>query len=137
MRHALALGALILLAACGQSAEKAEDAAAANPEKLGQMGPPDEARTPVSFEGRWAPSPDLCAGGPYVFEAQRLTAPGGVVCTFQRVNPITGGYDLVANCAADQPDEKSQIKLGLTDGQQMTVNGGPWSETVTLMRCPA
>jgi hypothetical protein len=136
MRHALALGALILLAACGDRAEKAEQMPEPGATKAAHLGPPDAPRAPPTFEGKWAPSADLCAAGPFVFEAKRLSAPGGVICEFERVNPISVGYDIRARCAVDRPNEVTQIKLGLTTGEQMTANGGPWGETATLVRCP-
>jgi hypothetical protein len=136
MKTILALSALVLLTGCGQQVDKTGAAPAAAPTEAAQLGPPDASKTPpATYLGRWAPSRDLCAAGPFVFEEKRLSAPGGVICEFERVTPISVGYDVQARCAVDKPDEKTQIKIGLTDGKQMTVNGGPWGETATLIPC--
>jgi hypothetical protein len=133
--------ALLALAACGR-----EDGATLDPG--GSVGPPppplqqvspQQPASPASYVGRWAARPELCAGGAWVFEEQRVTTAGEVSCDFTKVAPMASGYQVEARCVAQGPPADSTFMLTLTDPappQTMTVNGGPWDAGVTLVRCP-
>lgn len=145
MRILAPLAAAVLLTACGERAAPPEqpapptgrvgEAEGPAPSAPAQIDSSATVVVPEQMLGRWAPSADLCEGGPYVFEAQSLSAPGGVLCRFDRVTAAGAGIDILARCAEERPDQTSLIRLSLPDARTMSVAGGPWGEAVTLRRC--
>jgi predicted small lipoprotein YifL len=126
--------ATLALAGCG---EKAPAPAPSAPQSAPQ---PAAAATPATYVGRWAATADLCANGAWVFAERSLTTAGETGCEFDKVTSTSTGYEIAARCRAQAPEQPHTLILTLTDPappEAMTAAGGPWSGSVTLMRCPA
>lgn len=129
-----------LIAGCGERAPVEEAAA---PEAPAAAAPAQASQTlqgPAAYVGRWAATPELCENGAWEFQARALSTAGEVSCQFDQVTPTASGFDIEARCVAQAPETRHTLTLTLTDPappQSMTAAGGPWSGSVTLMRCEA
>lgn len=158
MRRALALGSLVLLAACGQKAgapsnqeavsekvatgNSAAINAAGNAEANQSVAPSQNGPAPLPpanatlrFVGRWATSQANCASKPWVFTADRLTAIDGPHCTIYKVTSDAGGYDLAAECPAKVPDHTDLIKLRFAESAQAMLVESNVIEPMGLIYC--
>lgn len=98
------------------------------------LPPPTEAAP--RFVGLWAASAEGCAEPAWRFEAQGVSTPGEVSCTFQNVSLTDNGYDVAAICVAQAPPEQHRIQLYFAESAEaMMVSGGPWSAPIALVYC--
>ncbi len=131
---ALASAAAALVAGCS---EERPPAAPARPAASAAVTPPT-ANTP-DYVGRWAVSLAGCQTGGWEFRKDSLGTAGEVSCQFKKVTQRPDGYAIDAQCAAQAPPELKSFTLsfaGVGPAQTMTVDGGPWSGPVALVRCP-
>lgn len=136
---AAAAGALLSLGACGpQPAGEAEMVDDADTEATGAAGPTNEAEEELAnatlpvppgeedadgglppaeeelrFVGLWATEAAFCANRAWQFTPDMLRTPAGSQCSFSKVTPVSGGYDIAARCTAEAPpsDEVIQIRF--------------------------
>ena len=125
MRLASTIAALTLLAACnkgpatgspngpiaggepsgpiasGRAAGDAEANAMSEGEQkaaaAGELPPPGPA---PRFIGKWAKDQQSCQASAWQFTDSTLRTPDGDNCSFNRVSPVPGGYDIQATCSA-------------------------------------
>ncbi|MDF7776001.1 hypothetical protein P1X14_12150 [Sphingomonas sp. AOB5] len=132
--------AALALAACSsepvnQTADLPETAPpVATPEPGPSTTPMPE---PARYIGRWAATPQLCAGGVWRFEEMDLSTAGEVSCDFHRVANVPGGYDVAATCFAEGNRSEEAIRLRFpANGGGMTVESKLF-QPVSLIRCDA
>lgn len=133
-RWAIALAAAVALAGCG---EERGAAAPARPAEPVVVTPPTTAAP--DYVGRWAVSLAGCQTGGWEFRKDSLGTAGEVSCQFKKVTQRPDGYAIDAQCTAQAPPELKSFTLsfaGVGPAQTMTVDGGPWSGPVALVRCP-
>jgi hypothetical protein len=142
-RKKLAIGAIVLLAACGQKPQPSENQATANEkitteEKAGgnaagnnvaeanassngtravESGlPPSNAG--LRFVGRWAKSQAECTTKPWIFTEKEIAAVDGPHCTIYHIATAPGGYDLAATCPAKVPVHTDLISIRFAESAQ-------------------
>lgn len=81
-----------------------------NAQRSERMEEPDSSAA-LQFVGRWAAEPGLCADTSWRFTIDSLETPAGSVCTFLRVTPVSGGYNIEAKCTAEGPETRDTLKL--------------------------
>jgi hypothetical protein len=52
------------------------------------------------FVGKWAKDQQSCQSAAWQFTDSTLRIPDGVSCSFNRVSPVAGGYDIQATCSS-------------------------------------
>ncbi len=62
----------------------------------GELPPPGPA---PRFIGKWAKDQQSCQAAPWQFTDSTLRTPEGDNCSFNRVSPVAGGYDIQATCS--------------------------------------
>jgi hypothetical protein len=70
----------------------------------------------------------------------RLQSPGAVRCAVGTVTPTLAGYTLHSACSSGGADTPGRIVVTMNGGspaQGMTLQGGPFAEPVSLVRCAA
>jgi hypothetical protein len=103
----------------------------APPSSTGKLPPADAANR---YVGRWAARENLCKSGTWRFEPERLVTAGEVVCDFDHVGKVPGGYDIAAMCRAEGETSKDTIKLRFAESAQaMLVQSKMWD--VGLIYC--
>jgi hypothetical protein len=129
MRWPLVL--VVLVAACGQKGQLPENQASAT-EKLAEANvagnvagvsveaangtSPEAGKLPpanaaLRFVGKWARTQAECSTKPWLFSAKSVSAARGPNCSFYKVTPMPGGYDVAATCPAKEPVHTDLIKL--------------------------
>ena len=97
----------------------------------GKLPPADAANR---YVGRWAARENLCKSGAWRFEPERLVTAGEVVCDFDHVGKVPGGYDITAMCRAEGETSKDTIKLRFAESAHaMLVQSKMWD--VGLIYC--
>jgi hypothetical protein len=120
------------LAACSEAA--APEAKAEVPLEVSAAAVPSPA--PDGYVGVWAARPELCQGGAWRFERTRLQTAGEVSCDIVDVEPGAGGWALDVSCHAEGAAQPGRLTLTLdSTAERMSVEGGPFAESVTLARC--
>ena len=143
-RKKLAIGAIVLLAACGQKPQPSENQATANEkitteEKAGgnavgtnvaagnassnETGVANSSGLPpanagLRFVGRWAKSQAECTTKPWIFTEKEITAVDGPHCTIYHIATAPGGYDLAATCPAKVPEHTDLISIRFAESAQ-------------------
>ena len=93
-----------------EAEEEAPDGAdPGNGEAAGSTLPP--AGAGLRFVGLWASEAANCEGRAWRFTAERLQTPAGSVCNFERVTPVSGGYDIAATCTAEGPPSEDTLEI--------------------------
>ena len=119
-----ATSAALLLAGCQPSAEQSNsnmadgdsttsvtgNGASEDPagNELEALPPSNEA---LRFIGLWAADEASCKDKAWRFTDASLSTPAGSRCTFSRVTPVAGGYDIAARCTAEGPETDDMIEL--------------------------
>ena len=80
----------------------------------GTLPPPGGLR----FVGLWASDVKNCSTGAWRFTETSLSTPAGSHCTFSKVTPVPGGYDIAASCTAEAPPKAETIKLRFAESAQ-------------------
>lgn len=115
--RAAALLSVALLTGCGQ---KAGQNAVNRPELSKQAMPSVENATTANlppagaalrFVGRWAATSAQCSSKAWKFTAGALAVPGGPHCSFYKVSKAPAGYDIAAQCPAEEPVHTDLIRL--------------------------
>lgn len=96
----------------------------------------DEARSAPAFVGSWAASPGRCPAFPWVFTPTSLSAPGDVSCEYSAQATDAPVARLEAVCRWEGGSAPVSIYLRRLEPDRMTIDGQPWHERVTLVRCP-
>lgn len=110
-------------------------ATAVAPAPVGKDLPPINGPDP-RYVGRWAAAATACGHEAWRFSAQELETPGEVACTFGKVTPTPGGYDIDMTCVAEAPPAPSTLHLRFAESAKaMLVSGGPFSGEVGLVYC--
>lgn len=123
----LAVGGLLLLAACGQKSQPSgSNVVAGTPPKVAvetagansganvasnETGVLPPANAAMRYVGTWATSKANCASKPWHFTTKSLKATGGPQCSFYNVAKAPGGYDVAAECPTKEPIHTDLIKL--------------------------
>ncbi len=68
-------------------------------------------RAGLRFVGDWASETGNCKDKAWRFTATSLRTPAGSQCSFTRVTPVPGGYDIAASCTAEGPPTKDRIEI--------------------------
>jgi hypothetical protein len=92
-----------------------------------------------AFAGRWAPAASACLHDAWSMTTAGMNTPGELSCAFDRVQPTDAGYTVAAVCAVGKAKAPGRLVLTLSGkgpSRSLTVNGGPFSEPVALVRCP-
>lgn len=143
------LAALTALSACNQKPDDAQNQAAnaaANAEEQGQANAtPPAGSNPLPadtgalrFVGNWAAEPDMCGDAPWSFTERGLETAGHVSCTFDRINPVPGGYDIASSCTAEAEEQKDTVRLRFVESTQtMSVSTDTSLNDVSLVNCGA
>lgn len=88
------------------------------------------------FAGLWAVDDAGCKSPPWRFTERDLTTKGEVYCSFKRIDPVAGGYDIAAACAAAGDEVSEVMRLRLKDaGKVMTVSSDETYKPIDLIRC--
>jgi hypothetical protein len=93
-----------------------------------------------SFIGMWAPARTACGHASWTMTAERLQSPGAVHCAVTTVTPTLAGYTINSACSSGGADTPGRIVVTMNGGQPaqgMTLQGGPFAEPVSLVRCAA
>lgn len=106
-REETANGSTALNGSTNQAANAAVNQAGAA-STLGSLPPADAT---LRFVGLWATSRANCTAKPWRFTAHDLTVADRPHCTFYKVTPSPGGYDIAAQCPAKEPVHTDLIKL--------------------------
>lgn len=146
--------ALILptLAACGQDGPQRTPSNGAVTVQITEPStpaPPSNAQKPIQepqpapvavpqarFAGLWAVDAAGCKSPPWNFTVRDLTTKGEVYCSFKRVEPVAGGYDIATLCSAAGDEVSETMRLRLKDAdKRMTVSSDQTYKPIDLMRC--
>ena len=63
------------------------------------------------FVGNWAKDQQSCQSAAWKFTDSTLRTPGGESCSFNRVTPAAGGYDIEATCTAKGSPEADTLTI--------------------------
>jgi len=139
LRVAIAASAALGVAACQQSAPPANNAEAGEIEGAGNgarsaptkpsaldpatnavLNATDTLPPPggLRFVGLWASDVKNCATAAWRFTDTSLSTPAGSHCTFSKVTPVPGGYDIAASCTAEAPAKDETIKIRFAESAQ-------------------
>lgn len=98
--------------------------------------PPVSRPAGYRFIGRWASSEANCSNRAWRFTAESLTTPAGSVCTFERVNQVPGGYDIVATCTAEGPPTDDRLELRFAESARALLFESDVIADAGLVGCP-
>ena len=148
MRARGALVLVLVLAACkahpaanqeSANAPSAETNLSENAAQSSEAANPSPAALPPSspshFVGKWASNASECGTKSWLFTARSLSVAGGPHCSFYKVSPAPGGYNIAATCPTKQPVHTDLIKLrfaGPQSGMLVESNAIP---PTGLVRC--
>jgi len=138
-----ALLALLLAAGCADDADNAAgnaEAPANNMMAQTPTSPAPGALPPADanlrFIGLWASDAPACKEYSWLFTERALETAGGVVCNFDRINPVPGGYDIAAICTAEAEETKDTVRLRFAESARaMMVGTDTVLEDVGLVYC--
>lgn len=139
-----ALVALLLAAGCADNADNAagnaEASAPANnvvveaPSSAPGTLPPADAN--LRFIGLWASDAESCKQYSWIFSERALETAGGVVCHFDRINQVPGGYDIASTCTAETEETKDTVRLRFSESAgAMLIGTDTVLEDVGLVYC--
>ena len=89
----------------------------------------------LRFVGLWAADVKSCSSATWRFSETSLRAPAGSHCTFSKVTPVPGGYDIAATCTADGPAKPETIKLRFAESAQAMLVDSDTIAGVGLIYC--
>lgn len=132
VRLALVPAAVLALAACDNSIpggqpdgplksdvpamESGNSALASESGDLPPQGPG------ARFAGNWAVDEESCRSAAWSFTESTLRRPQGTSCSFDRVTPIDGAYEIQATCSADGEPTSENLKIAFEEGEKaMTI----------------
>ncbi|MEI9963914.1 MAG: hypothetical protein WDM92_03660 [Caulobacteraceae bacterium] len=93
---------------------------------------------PPAFVGVWAASTHACGSKTWTFTVDRLEAPGGLSCSFDRASPSSAGYEVDGICSVGKAVSPTRLDFTLSGAggvRSLTISGGPFAEPVALARC--
>lgn len=122
MRIALVLASIALAAACNDAptgGDPSGPVGAGGPiggNSADQIDPAEAGDLPrtsegLRFVGNWAADQGSCESAAWKFTETTLQTPAGSNCSFNRVTPVPGGYDIQATCTAEAPPTSDTLKL--------------------------
>jgi hypothetical protein len=91
-----------------------------------------------AFVGVWAAARSECGHAAWTMTPQRLQSPATVRCAIGTATPTLAGYTLHSSCSSGGVDMPGRIVVTMNGGspaQGMTLQGGPFTEPVSLVRC--
>lgn len=74
----------------------------------GELPPPGPA---PRFIGKWAKDQQSCQSAAWQFTDSTLRTPDGDNCSFNRVSPVSGGYDIQATCSVKRVPSADVLQI--------------------------
>ena len=108
------------------------------PVRSAASAPATAAVTPPTYVGRWAAAPSACADKAWVIQSASLQSPGALSCSLDRVRPTLAGYVANGVChvgSAAAPGRLVFTFYGSGASSGLTMDGGPFTEPMPLVRC--
>jgi hypothetical protein len=154
MRSLLPCFAMIALAGCGSGTEvdreSGNETAAVAPAQPAAVGTAtsaaegealaqgqEEAATPFVWTGRFAVTPQLCQGGVWTIEREKIATAGETSCSVNAVADEGDKVVLTLACSAEGMDSQERWTLTRKGADGMNVSRATGTETmdVDLIRC--
>jgi hypothetical protein len=93
-----------------------------------------------AFTGHWAAATTACGHEAWTLDTSGMVSPGVLSCSFDKVTPTDAGYTADGVCEVGKAREPGRLVLTLTGrgaSRSLTLDGGPFTEPVALVRCPS
>ena len=100
--------------------------------EAGELPPPGPA---PRFIGKWASDQQSCQSAVWQFTASALRTPDGSNCSFNRVNPVPGGYDIQATCSVKGPPSADTLQIRFAESAKAMLLSSKSIKDVGLVYC--
>ena len=98
----------------------------------GELPPPGPA---PRFIGKWAADQRSCQSVVWQFTDSTLRTPDDANCSFNRVNPVPGGYDIQATCSVKGPPTADMLEIRFAESAKAMLFSSKSIERAGLVYC--
>ena len=100
--------------------------------EAGELPPPGPA---PRFIGKWAADQKACQSAVWQFTASALRTPDDANCSFNRVNPVPGGYDIQATCSVKGPPSADTLQIRFAESAKAMLLSSKSIKDIGLVYC--
>ena len=100
--------------------------------RAGELPPPGPA---PRFIGKWAADQKSCQSAVWQFTDSTLRTPDDANCSFNRVNPVPGGYDIQATCSVKGPPSADTLEIRFAESAKAMLFSSKTIKDAGLVYC--
>ena len=98
----------------------------------GELPPPGPA---PRFIGKWAKDQQSCQSAAWQFTDSTLRTPDGANCSFNRVSPMAGGYDIQATCSGNGVPTADMLQIRFAESAKAMLFSSKSIKDTGLVYC--